>query len=241
MSAPIAVADLRDVERRNLQVVAVGPTDCGKSRLLRELFVRRTPRVLTIDVNREARQQSPDAIVTYGWRELLEALERLATSPKWHVAAVLEEERRADLFRLLLPEIISPDSVSYPLAIGGLAIDCGEAYELAPSGRTSRWVKAAFVRGRHELVSSYVATQKLALCDLCVSDQAHVLVFFRTFGARELARIAEMLSRPFAERVKRLEQYHSLYVVKATGRAYHLDPRYRVLEVLDVEGNPVDV
>jgi len=226
-------------ERRSLRVFVSGPPESGKSQLLAHEFTSRTPRVISIDITGETAERNPDAIRTYGLEDLRSALKKCSSWRRWHVAAQLDEKELAPCFTMLAPAPKSDDDVSFCRAVGGVAIECGEAAFLAPNGRTSPEVRAAFNTGRHHLLSLYMATQRPANVDRAVTASSPLKVAFGHREDRDLDFWAREISAPIAKVIEELPQYHSIYYVQALSRVYVRDGSYRVRRILDARGTEI--
>lgn len=224
-------------DRRSVRVFVSGPPESGKSEFLAREFTSKTPRVISIDITGETAERNPDAIRTYGLEDLRSALKTCAKWRKWHVAAHLGEKELPATFAMLAPAPRSDDDVSFPRAVGGLAIECGETAFLAPNGRTAPEVRAAWNRGRHHLLSLYMATQRPAEVDRAVTASSPIKVAFGHREDRDLEFWARHLSAPIAKEIEQLPRYWSIYYVQAESRVYVRDDRYRVRRILDARGN----
>jgi len=237
LSFSFLLAALPMSDRRSLRVFVSGPPESGKSQFLAHEFTSKTPRVISIDVVSEVHERNPDAIRTYGLADLRSTLKKCSTYRKWHVAAMLGDKEIAPAFAMLAPEPKSDDDISFPRAVGGVAIECGEAAFLAPNGRTSPEVRAAFNRGRHHLLSLYMATQRPAEVDRAVTASSPIKVAFGHREDRDLEFWRKEISAPIAQVIAELPQYHSIYYVQALSRVYVRDDSYRVRRILDARGN----
>lgn len=226
-------------ERRSLRVFVSGPPESGKSQFLAHEFTSKTPRVISIDVTGETAERNSDAIRTYGLEDLRSTLKRCAGFRRWHVAAQLEEDELGATFAMLAPAPRSDDDVSFSRAVGGVAIECGEASFLAPNGRLAPEVKDAFNRGRHHLLSLYMATQRPSDVSRVVTASSPIKVAFGHREDRDLEFWRKEISAPIAQIIAELPQYHSIYYVQAESRVYVRDGSYRVRRILDARGAEV--
>lgn len=205
--------------------------------MMRQLFTERTPRVLSIDFVGEVARDNPDAVVTFGYDELREALSDLAGTHNWHIAAQLLESEAEKILQLLCPPLVSSDSYSYGRAIGGLALDCTECDVLFPNAGCSDLAKSALKRGRHYGLSLYLATQRAAECARVVTSQAHVIFSFRQDEPRDVAYLEGPFSRAIArEVIPHLPKHHSVMLTKDTGRVFVLNEHYAPVNILDKSG-----
>lgn len=188
--------------------IALGRKGSGKSQLLHDLFTSQAPRVLTIGHIRQDLERDPQVIKTLGRAQLYQALERASGYDAWHIAAALEPEDLAELFTLLAPPLGSPRE-SLSLAFGGLAIECGEAYEIMPNGRTPDELLAGMRRSRHYSLDWYLGSQRPASIARDATGLADLIFAFAQSEPRDIAFLAESVSRPFADQVRqlRLEEY----------------------------------
>lgn len=226
-------------ERRSVRVFVSGPPESGKSALLAHDFTSRTPRVISIDITGETAERNPDAIRTYGLEDLRSTLKKCTGWRRWHVAAQLGEHELEPCFTMLAPAPKSDDDISFCRAVGGVAIECGEAAFLAPNGRIAPAVKAAFNTGRHHLLSLYMATQRPADVSRVVTASSPIKVAFGHREDRDLDFWRKEISAPIAELISELPQFHSIYYVQAENRVYVRDGSYRVRRTLDARGNEI--
>jgi hypothetical protein len=226
--------------RDNLIAAGFGPIRSGKSELLHQLFVRQFPRVLSIDLNAETWDRNPNAIGTYGLADTLMAIKWAAGRPgaRWHLAAALEDADVAPLLRLLAPPITAPNQVSIPRALGGLLVECGELYFLAPNekGDKQRAAVEAFNRSRHHLLSFAVASQRGADCARVTTQAAHVRFFLQTDEPRDLDFVGKLISEPIAAAVRELPRYHALIQFAKTGEIVVCDDKRRIYKRLTRAG-----
>jgi hypothetical protein len=226
-------------ERRSLRVFVSGPPESGKSQLLAAEFTSKTPRVISIDITGETAERNPDALRTYGLEDLRQTLKECSRWRRWHVAAQLEEHELGACFAMLAPAPKSDDAISFCRAVGGVAIECGEAAFLAPNGRLANEVKAAFNTGRHHLLSLYMATQRPANVDRVVTASSPIKVAFGHREDRDLEFWRKEISAAIADVIAELPPYHSIYYVQAENRVYVRDGSYRVRRILDARGNEI--
>lgn len=224
-----------------LRVFAAGPSECGKTMLLYDLVVSRFPRRLTFDFAREVRASlNPDAITVYTYAELREALHDLAGVRQWHVALCIDHADARTIApqvcRLLAHPTTHDGERTYARAIGGLVVDCYEAHELAPNGKTPDDVRGLVTRGRHEGISVVVASQAPALVDRRFSENAGVLVAFATQEHTAWQFWASKTCSAVADLIDEQPRYHAAYFDKAARAIYWLDDRRRVLRVTDYKG-----
>lgn len=147
--------------------------------------------------------RDPDVIRTLGRAQLYQALERASSYDAWHIAAALEPEDLEELFTLLAPPLGSPRE-SLSLAFGGMAIECGEAYEIMPNGRTADAVLAGLRRGRHCSLDWYLGSQRPAAIAREATAQANLIFAFAQREPRDIDFLAESVSQPFADQVRQL-------------------------------------
>lgn len=211
-------------------VVALGRKGSGKSKLLHDLFTARAPRVITIGHIRQDLERDTAVIRTLGRSQLFTALERASAYDRWHIAAALEPEHLAELFSLLAPPLGSPRE-SLSLAFKGLAVECGEAYEIMPNGRTPDEVLAGMRRSRHYSLDWYLGSQRPASVARDATGLADQIFAFAQSEPRDIAFLASSVSQPFAEQVRqlRLEEYQCMMHDRDDGSSRKLDRNRRVI------------
>lgn len=217
-------------------VVALGRKGSGKSQLLHDLYTSRAPRVITIGHIAQDLGRDPNVIRTLGRAQLFTALERASAYPRWHIAAALEPVDLGELFTLLAPPLGSPRQ-SLALAFGGLAVACGEAYEIMPNGRTPDEVLAGLRRSRHYSLDWYLASQRPASIARDATGLADLIFAFAQSEPRDIAFLADTVSRPFADHVRRLvkDEYRCLLHNRDDGSSVILDRARRVVGQLHDE------
>lgn len=221
--------------RQNLIVFACGRKNTGKSQLLHDLFVSRTPRVLSLDFTGETAERNPDAIVCKGWRKLMSTLKIAAGYGHWHIAAALEPDDIARLFRLLAPPF-GDDQPPLARAFGGLAVECGEAYMIAPNAGADPDIVAGWRRGRHAMLSLYMAAQRPAAVNREVSAQADIIAAFAQGEPNDLDFLAKTISAPVAEIVAGLTGHDFVYYERGTGKVYVCGADRRPRRILNTMG-----
>jgi len=228
------------LERRNLIVFGCGRKGSGKSTLLHERFVRPSPRIISLDVTGETREQFPDAIECAGLDAVRRALRVAAEKGKrrWHLAASLEPGEVRTLFAMLAPAL-GAGARSLSRDFGGIAVECGECDLIAPVSGAAPDVLSAWRRGRHHLLSLFMATQRPATCARDLTAQADVIFAFAQTEPRDVDFIARTISGPVADIVRHLPAYHCVYYTRDDGRVYVCDARRRVLRTLNTSGEPV--
>lgn len=219
-------------------VTAVGPTGSGKSELLHRLYTSRAPRVITLEVVNETMRRDPRARRVFGRDETTDALQELARVSRWHLVTSLDVDETEWLFRVLVPELRSASTVSYATAVGGLVVSCGELLNVAPNGLgKSSPVKAAYLRGRHWLLSVHGATQHAPDCDPVTRMQADRVVFMRATDDLGLGAVQRATSSHIARVVAELPDFHSATCIRREGKAYIADDRDTVYRVLNFRGD----
>lgn len=223
-------------DRVNTIAFVCGVKGSGKSQLLADLFVRPTPRVLTLEFTRwEAATRNPDAIRTIGLAHTFRALEVCAPHARWHIVAALEEEEVPDLFELLCPPLTS-GSDGYSVQVGGMAVECSECDLIAPTSATPRAIRSAFKRGRHYGLSLYMATQRPHECARIVTSQADHIVSFQQFEPLDLDYLGQAMSRAVAAQVPQLPRYWCVWYERTSGKVFVKDAERRTRRVLTLYG-----
>lgn len=230
-----------------LVVVAAGPSECGKTRALVELFLAAAPRRVSIDFIGEVRRKySPTAVEVFSIAELREQLAAVAHLERWHIALCTDPESIPDmapeLGRMLNPARSSSAHKSFPKLVGGIAIDCSEGRNFVPNSKVA-WAShtvAMFERGRHNCLSMFIATQAPQSIERRVTDAANILLAFRTQEKVVRAFWSDLTSDEVATLVRRLPAYHCAWIEKDRQVVYLLDERRNCYAVLDYDGKEID-
>lgn len=223
--------------RKNLIVATLGRKDTGKSQLLWDLYTSQAARVLSLDSMGESIERDPDAVEVIGMGQLIDTLQRCASYPRWHIAAVIDPDDVSELFALMTPRIGS-NKPSLSVAFGGMAIECGEAYEIAPNGATRPEVLAGWRKGRHYMLSLFMAAQRPSSVAREVTALADHLYMFAQGEKRDIDYIADCVSRPVADRVRRLKKWECVFFNRDDGLAKVLNPARQVVETMNTMGEP---
>lgn len=221
---------------QNLIAFVCGPKGSGKTIKLHTHFVPKFPRVISLDITGEMARDH-GYIETVGVRETLELVKRAASRGvhEWRIAAIVPQDDVGDLLVALAPEY-EPGKVSVAQSLGGLAIECSEAYHLLPATGGDERVKDVIFRARHHRLSFLLAAQRPHTVGRAITSQADVIASFRQIEPRDKKWLADAISSPVAAEVERLDKYWCMYYVKDTATAYILDPRGRVRRTLDLYG-----
>ncbi|HEY6201351.1 MAG TPA: hypothetical protein VI231_22295 [Candidatus Binatia bacterium] len=233
-----------DGEYPKLIVVAAGPSECGKTRAMEELFLHDAPRRISIDfVGEVVQKYNDDALELFSIDELRDALVECAKHDRWHIALCIPPESMPDaaprLARLLNPARTSSDHHSFPREVGGVAIDCSEARLFVPNMK-STWAahSVSFVeRGRHNRLSMFFATQAPQSVERRVTDAADHLLAFRTQEEAVWNYWRSVTSSSVADTIAALPKYHCAWIVKDEQAVYLLDAEREVYRVLDYAGH----
>lgn len=190
--------------RRNTIVFSCGRKASGKSQLLHDLFSSRAERVLTIDNLGESKERDPDTVEAFGWPALMHALRAASRFPRWHIATSIEPDDLRELFTMICPPLGSPKERSLSVAFGGMAVECNEAYDIAPNGRTPDEVLAAWRRGRHYGLDLFMATQRPASVARELTALADLVFAFAQREPADIDYLAKQLSPAVAAQVREL-------------------------------------
>lgn len=225
--------------RKNTIAFACGVKGSGKSSLIRDAFTSQSPRVLTLEFTRwEALDFNPDAIQCIGLKDLLTKMQAVAPAESWHLVAAIEEEDVPALFAVLAPRITQGGG--YAVAVGGMAVECGECDIIAPVSYVTPEVSNAFKRGRHYGLSLFMGTQRAHECARIVTAQADHVIIFRQHEPRDVEYLRQAVSKPIAEYIPSLPEHWHLWHEKATGRVYLRDAARRTRRVLTTWGQRAD-
>lgn len=230
-----------------LVVVAAGPSECGKTQALEDLFLCDAPRRVSIDFNGEVRaKHNPDAIEVYSVDGLRDALTAAAGYERWHVALCVDPDAMPEiaprLARMLNPARTSSDHRSFAREVGGVAIDCSEARNAFPNVKAT-WAQqmvAMCERGRHNRLSVFAATQAPQSVDRRVTDNANHLLAFRTQEEAVWAYWRATTSTAVADAISELPQYHCAWIVKDEQTVFFLDEHRETLRVVDYKGRTLE-
>lgn len=210
------------------------------------MFVPKWPRVISIDVNGEAPKYNPDAIECTSVDEVLDValFARVKGFDRWHVQAVLDRAELPRLFRILAPEYkgsAAPPSITR--AVGGIAVECSEAYAFAPNAGAHPDVLESFFRGRHHGLAFLLAAQRATALTVAARSQADVLVAFRTTDPNELTWAATKFGVQAVDHIRTLEKYHCAMYVDGESSIYWLNDKREVVRRstphAEVEAPPV--
>jgi hypothetical protein len=207
--------------RDNEIVFVAGKKASGKSTLLYEYFVANYPRTISLDFVGDVKERNPEAIEVVGYTALLAKLKELVAAGvhNWHVAAVFDsytESELPNLFRLLCPPY-NPQQVSFSRAIGGLALECSECDVILPNGGAAVEARNMVKRGRHNLLSLFLATQRPQECSRLCTSQADYIISFAMHEPNELKYFGRISPR-YASLLQSLPKFHSAWYVPATGQ-----------------------
>jgi hypothetical protein len=211
--------------RRNLLVTATGPTGCGKSRALWQLWAKRSPRLITFDSEGEAAERDPSCIPAEGYEGLKDAL-RYATAraDRWHVALRATPTDQIRVLELLSP-LEGSTAASLARELGGVAVMCDELDLLVPQ-RADEVVKGCWKRGRHDLLSIYGATQRPNEVARAVTQSSHVLLMFPTYEPTDLDWARRSRGPLVSSALRALPPFHSLYCERGKSYVVELDKHY---------------
>lgn len=224
--------------RKNVVAFACGPTGTGKSQWLYDVFTARTPRVLTLDTKGETLERNPDALYAHGLDDTIRALQHCARNgTSWHVAAQLHPRDVPALIRRIAPPDAPAGVPTFARAVGGIALECGEVYTIAPNSGASDEVLSLLRAGRHDLVSCYFAAQRPASCARDCTAQAHHIAAFRTYEPRDIKFLCEFFGGGHVEDlIFELPDFHFLYRRRGDRFVYVCDAARRPLRRLDMRG-----
>jgi hypothetical protein len=228
-----------ELERCNSVAFVAGMRKSGKSQLLADLFVPAHQRIISIDVTGETVERNPDAIAAYGMGQLVEVLHVAADWPRWHVAAILPRAEIPELCKLLAPRVESEDTLSFSRELGGIAIECGEAYHVLPNQGTAVEVEDALCISRHHRLSWLLATQRPASCSRLLSSQADYLVAFMQSEPLDIAWWSKAVSKAAGVQIQQLELHEFVFYRRGDPTFYVCDAARRVRAAYKLNGDSV--
>lgn len=235
--------------RKNRMVAALGRKGSGKSQLMRtEQYAGGERRIITLDWTGEDKEHYPRAVEVGGMRaasktlrELVDATEHDGDNARWHLIVAdlspLEVER---LLWFLSPPY-RPGVVGFSRAVGGLALECTEVDVIAPANGASEAFRHAVARGRHALLSFYLATRRPHECSRAITSQADEVISFRMHEPRDVKFIRDTCGETFAEISQRLPKHWHVDFYAETGTITVIDADggiARTVPGLDVGAEP---
>lgn len=219
--------------RRNLIAFGTGRKASGKSQLLWDRYVSRAPRVIHLDENDEIKYRDANAIVAVGLPALYDVLRAAAGkgAVRWRVAlqGLTTDDVRELFFRLAPP---AGGVASLSRTFGGIAIETGEVDVIAPASGVAPEVQGAFKRGRHNLLSLFVATQRPHACGRIVTSQADEIFSFSQHEPADLRYLRLQMGSNVAGVIPRLPKYWHVLYQASTGIAWVCDENRKVDRVI---------
>lgn len=211
--------------------IVVGRTGSGKTRLVAEHLGPRHPRRITFDLTGETRELYPDAVQVIGVRAATRVLAKwwAARLERWHLCISCRVDDASAIVRMLCP-LNDGKTPAVSKAWGGVCVEVFELDAFLPVSVTrgaEAW-RTAFLRGRHVGLSLLCCTQYPALVDRVATSQAGLVVTFGIHEPRQVEWMRALAGSDFAERVRALPQYESLWVHQSPYVVEHRDPAYRV-------------
>lgn len=212
-------------------VLAVfGVKGSGKSTLLAQQR-RRFRKVLILDLVAEyllPKNRIEGAHECTTLRASLDALERCASLDRWVIVAAVRPSAAAVLVSVLVN--------GYAKAVGGVAVECGEAEKLYRNhAGLPEFLEDAIHRGRHFAISMLLGTRRPRDLNRLVTSQADVICTFRQHEARDLEYVADNTSPGLAARIKKLGKWEYVEYRPPIGVARHVSKDGDVIAVLDPE------
>lgn len=211
------------MRRENVSFFCSGMTGCGKSKLMWDWVVSKSPRVISIDPVGDTIERNPRAVPIEGVGRLREVLRMIAAkrAEVWHLQLAIDDEEAPAVFELLAPR--RSTAASFSRAMGGVMIECGECDLIAPNAGTHPAVRSAWQRGRHHLLSLAMATQRPSLVNRTLTGGTQHVVAFMHSEPRDIAYWADCISSAAAEEIARLQPYEFVYFKRGTFEAVKYD------------------
>lgn len=206
-------------EARNFIAVVTGRKGQGKSHVL-ELYARQFPRRIVLDFTGEHRADVPPALVAWSLADAVRILQHVAKHRRWTVVLELHPRYVPRLLRVIMP---MGAATGYSVAVGGVAIVCGEINEIAPNHQgIADEVAAMFSRGRHHWLSVLAAARTSTEINKIVTSQADVICAFRQHQEADVRRIAELMGPRAVPALHDLGRYEYLRYFVDYGRLEHV-------------------
>jgi hypothetical protein len=214
----------------SLRATVVGQSGSGKTVLLRELFVRRAARVITVDITGEWFTERGTTPVG-DFAELVTQLRRLAGRASWHLVVPFDPAEREQLAALLIGESGAGRASALSLALGGVALNCDELADFADQAAPPL-VRALWQRGRHAGLSIFGASQRPAQVNRIVTANSQWLGICRVAEPLDLAYVRRATAPAVVAQLEQLPPYGAVLWDNVARRGYVLNAkRERVRDV----------
>lgn len=220
--------------RDNTSAFASGVSKYGKNQVLWDYIVSRYPRVISLDSQGDTWDRNPNAVqarsVAHLKKLLLAALR--GKWDAWHFVLPNDQDVACELFALLSPAdaLQGPDAPATGARVfGGVMIECGEVYNIAPAGGTPRAIKAGWTQSRHHLLSVATAGNRPALTDRTLTANSDHLFAFTHNVPQDFAYYADVVGPNFADEMRSLDKYEFVYWRTGSPIAWRYDKDRRLV------------
>lgn len=183
-----------------------GQSGSGKSTRAWDLYLRRFPRRLLLDMTGEYEAKADHIADTVG--AVVDGIRALAHRGRWTVTAALDASDLPDLVGWLLP--VPTLHASPVLAVGGAVLLVDEVDLLAPPGTASEAVRTLYRRSRHVGLSVVSTTQRPANVSREVSAQSTQALALALSEPRDIDYVATLMAwdRPAVDRWQAWTRQH---------------------------------
>lgn len=222
--------------RDNRTFFASGMPKSGKSKLLGDILTGQflssveAPRIISFDPTGDTWDRFPDAVAVRDVAQLRANLKKCVTDGYDGFHFVLNPKHAAAVFALLVPPDADPSPHGTPTLsrqLGGVVIECGECYTIAPNGGTPPEIVSAWTAGRHHLLSLAMAAQRPALTNRTLTGSTEHTFAFMHNNARDFDFFADTIGTTAAEEIRTLDRWEFVYYQSGATEAVRYDRHRR--------------